>query len=397
VQKQIGATLLVAGTCIGSGMVALPMVLAKLGIIPSILIMLVTWGIVYYTALFSVELNLHSEKGLSLGAMGRKFSGKYAEILGNSSVKLLSCALLSVYISGESSVIEKLLETHSISCAPGIISATLAAVMLLLLQVPTHIVDKINRLMFLLLTVVFTVMLSAMVMSLDFSKMPLVADPSWKNISSILSVVFTSFGFQVIFHILRDYLGKDAGRLKKAFLWGSLIPAVIYILWTCGVLSVLYSSNEGFYMQMVNGHADVGDVIKELGQISGLPNLQILVWWLSISAIFTSIIGVGTGLAGSFDLMLEKVVKTSHARKIVSAVITVVPAWLVAAAIPNAFIKVFKFAGALLAIIAVLLPIYLVYNAKFEKFYYPEVNNKLLLVMSVLFGLLIMLIEFVGI
>ncbi len=32
-QKQIGSIMLVAGTCIGSGMIALPMVLAKLGVI----------------------------------------------------------------------------------------------------------------------------------------------------------------------------------------------------------------------------------------------------------------------------------------------------------------------------------------------------------------------------
>nr|WP_121543010.1 aromatic amino acid transport family protein [Candidatus Rickettsia colombianensi] len=35
-QKLIGSILLISGTCIGSGMmIALPMVLAKLGIIPS--------------------------------------------------------------------------------------------------------------------------------------------------------------------------------------------------------------------------------------------------------------------------------------------------------------------------------------------------------------------------
>ena len=32
-QKLIGSILLISGTCIGSGMIALPMVLAKLGIV----------------------------------------------------------------------------------------------------------------------------------------------------------------------------------------------------------------------------------------------------------------------------------------------------------------------------------------------------------------------------
>ncbi len=48
--KQTGSILLVAGTCIGSGMIALPMVLAKLGLIPSLFLMLLTWLLMYYNA-----------------------------------------------------------------------------------------------------------------------------------------------------------------------------------------------------------------------------------------------------------------------------------------------------------------------------------------------------------
>jgi tyrosine-specific transport protein len=44
-QKKIGATLLIAGTCIGSGMIALPLVLAKVGLVPSILLMVAIWFI----------------------------------------------------------------------------------------------------------------------------------------------------------------------------------------------------------------------------------------------------------------------------------------------------------------------------------------------------------------
>ncbi|MFP3012075.1 MAG: aromatic amino acid transport family protein [Rickettsia sp.] len=46
-QELIGSILLISGTCIGSGMIALPMVLAKLGIIPSIILMFIIWFIMY--------------------------------------------------------------------------------------------------------------------------------------------------------------------------------------------------------------------------------------------------------------------------------------------------------------------------------------------------------------
>ena len=98
-QKLIGSILLISGTCIGSGMIALPMVLAKLGIISSII----------YTSVINLELNLQAGKGLTLGMLGKYFSGHTAQIIGTVSLKLLSYALLAVFIYGGSSILQKLL------------------------------------------------------------------------------------------------------------------------------------------------------------------------------------------------------------------------------------------------------------------------------------------------
>lgn len=107
--KQLGAILLVAGTCIGSGMIALPMVLAKLGLVPSLLLMAAIWFIMYYTSLINLELNLQAGQGLSLGRLGRHFSGRTAEWIGTVSLKLLSYSLLAVFIYGGSSILQELM------------------------------------------------------------------------------------------------------------------------------------------------------------------------------------------------------------------------------------------------------------------------------------------------
>ena len=111
-QKQITSALLVAGTCIGGGTIALPMALAKLGIVPSLMIMIFVWLLTYYTSLVSVELNLQSERGLSLGMLGKVLGGKIAGIIGEISVKLLCYALMSVYIYGAASIVQKLIEVY---------------------------------------------------------------------------------------------------------------------------------------------------------------------------------------------------------------------------------------------------------------------------------------------
>ena len=53
-----------------------------------------------------------------------------------------------------------------------------------------------------------------------------------KDIASIIFVVFTSFGYQVVFHTLRDYCCNDVKMLKNAFFYGSIIPLFLYISWT---------------------------------------------------------------------------------------------------------------------------------------------------------------------
>ena len=60
--KQITSIFLVAGTCIGAGMLALPLALAKIGIIYSIIIIILTWIFTYYCSLIYVELNLHCNR-----------------------------------------------------------------------------------------------------------------------------------------------------------------------------------------------------------------------------------------------------------------------------------------------------------------------------------------------
>ena len=75
-----------AGTCVGCGMIVLPMVLSNLGLIPSILLKIAVWFVMYYTSLVNLELNLQAGHVLSLGTRGRYSSGRTAELIGTLSL-----------------------------------------------------------------------------------------------------------------------------------------------------------------------------------------------------------------------------------------------------------------------------------------------------------------------
>ena len=381
--KQIGAILLVAGTCIGSGMIALPMVLAQLGIVPSTLLMLAIWLVMYCTSLVNLELNLQAGRGLSLGGLGRHFSGKYAEAIGLVSIKLLSYALLAVFLYGSASVAAKLL--HAETSHITLLIALLSTLMLLL---PLKLLDYLNRLLFVGLLAVITILVAGLASMINWSDLPLFA-PNYKDFAVWRAVVFTSFGFQVIFHTLTNYCNKDVLTLKRAFFYGSLIPAIVYIIWTSSVLSVVHHESPQFYQHMLTGKIEVGDLVSELSVIAKWQAVQILVWWISLLAIITSILGVGVGLCDSLNTMFAGKLKHARLRNIAAAVVTILPAYLVAILVPNAFIAVLGFAGMILAVIAVLLPIYLLKQAKPHKLFYPSLSRQWLLYICVACGVLI--------
>lgn len=395
-QRKLGSILLVAGTTIGSGMIALPMMLAKLGLIPSIGLMLVIWSLMYYTALINLELNLQAGDGKPLGTLGRIFSGRISEALGFISLKLLSYSLLAVFIYGGASVIQRLMATslgHEYSFTT--IATYYAFGTMAILLLPLKVIDYTNRFLFIALLLVLAILLTGLGTSIHWHDLPLVAT-SYSDCSvwyAAVPVVFTSFGFQVVFHTLTNYCNNDEKMLKQAFFWGSFIPAVVYIIWTSGVLSVVYHYNPAFYDQIMVGKADVGDLVKELSTIAHWQTIQMLVWWISILAILTSVIGVGIGLVDSLNHQFDRINLSPVLSHPISVLITVLPAYFVAIFIPNAFISVLGFAGMILAIIAVLLPVYLFYKGKFKTLHYPELKYSTLIILSALAGIAVILCE----
>lgn len=394
--KQIGAILLIAGTCIGSGMIALPLVLAKLGLIPSIVLMISIWMLMCFTSLINLELNLQAGHGFSLGKLGRLFSGRIAEWVGTISLKILSYSLLAVFIYGGSSILQELLESKTAAEFSFAFLATIfALISMVLLLLPIRWIDYFNRFLFIGLLIVVAVLIMGLNLTIDWSDLPLISKQytDLSILSSVIPVVFTSFGFQVIFHTLANYCKMDPKMLKRAFFWGSLIPALVYIVWTCGILSVVYQNNPEFYEKMASGKAEIGELIQVLSGIAKWQSVQLLVWAVSLLAISTSVIGVGLGLMDSLKGMMAEKVVNSKVRTILASIITILPAYLVVMLVPNAFITVLGFAGMILALIAVLMPVYLFWKMKKDKLHYPELKKNYLILFAFLVALLVITCE----
>lgn len=368
--RSLGAIMLVAGTSIGGGMIALPMSLASVGLIPGLAIMVGVWAVAYYSALINLELNVRAGKGLALGAMGRYFSGPSMELLGNFSLWVLTFSLLAVYLLGGSSIVKETMLEMDTPFSPDFLIRAGALILLGILCLPLRLVDYVNRVLFVALIgaiLVLTVGLAARALMLNDLPWFESGISSWRALGAVVLVVFTSFGFQVIFHTIAAYCDFKASVLKRVFFWGSLIPALVYILWVFGVLGMIHHTRPTFYREMVMGSDNAGRLVKELSAISQWKGMHYLVGWVSFLAIVTSAIGVGIGLLQSLkqagEGLLGKNWAPASVRKISAAVLAVGIPYVWIFYISRTFLKVLGFAGIILALVALLIPGYLLYRS----------------------------------
>lgn len=400
--KVFGSICLVAGTAMGAGMIALPMVLSKIGLINSVLLMMGTWFIMYISSLINIELNLTAKKGLALGELGRKFSGPIASVVGDVSLGLLGYSLLSAYIYGSISILEKLLESLFNTVIDfSFLSIITVACLFAILMTKIKLVDYVNRTLFLTMLALFGLLIVSMGVSLDISNLPLSVGKAHEISSWVicLPVLFTAFGFQIIFHTLTNYLDHDKQALKKAFFWGSLTPAIIYLLWIIAVLGLLYKHNPDFYQITLTQTIEAGELIQALSGITQWKHLKFFYWSVSLLAILTSAIGVALGVMDAWHQKLSYISDfPSKILKFLAICFTLLPAYLVAIIIPNAFIHALSFAGMVLTVIAIFLPLYLLYHIQKskEQIIYAILKFKPILWITFLFGVLILGAEMIN-
>lgn len=388
--KLFGCICLVAGTSIGAGILALPIILAKFGLIYGSVLMLSTWGICYLSALLNLELNLRAGRGLPLGALGMHFSGAKANVIGSSSLLLLCYALVCAYIYGGTSTL------MSVEGLPLTFTQTACAFTVcigLVVLWPVAKIDQVNRVLFISLIVAVLTILLILLGYLDFTNLPMSFSEKLPlfNYNSAIPVVLTAFGFQVIFHTLVNYTEKDSVMLKRAFFWGSLFPAIVYIIWTTVVCSLIYHHNPQLFAKMVLQGIEVGEMVQELSSISHLPIISSLIWLISFLAVAKSMICVSLGLIDALKIKYK--VLANHTTAVLCVLI---PALGVAILVPNAFIKALAFAGAILAFMAILLPLYLLgcANAREQQTcYYPIVRRPIILVLLAFYGFWVVISE----
>ncbi|MEG9498770.1 aromatic amino acid transport family protein [Mannheimia indoligenes] len=390
--KILGSALMIAGTAIGAGMLAMPLTSAGMGFGATALLLIGLWALLAYTGLLFMEVyQTAPQKDVGVASLAEQYFGLFGRALATFSLLVLLYALLSAYITGGGSLLSGIMPEMADADMKLKISILIFTVVLgAFVVVGVKSVDGLTRVLFLGKIIAF---IAVLVMMLPKAKLENLTAIPLDNllVLSAVPIFFTAFGFHVIMGTINTYLDADIGKIRKSIYIGTAIPLVAYLLWQLATHGVL-SQNE--FTTILKQDPTLNGLVTATSQITGSTILGEMVRLFSVLALITSFLGVSMGIfEGVGDLLKRLNLPTN---RLWLTIATFTPPLLFALFYPDGFIMALGYAGLLFAFYGMILPIGLAWKARRQhpNLPYRVIGGNLALVIALIAGICIMVIPF---
>lgn len=359
--KLFGGILLIAGTSIGAGMLALPVTCAPLGFFYSTLLLLVCWLFMYLTGLLVLEVNLGLEDNASYISMARATLGPIGGFFNWLFFLLLLYSLLAAYVSGGGDIMQDLLVNRFKLNLHSDLGPLLWVVLFsIVIFFGVSVADKLNRIFMFGLIAAYAFLMTIALPKVDFH-LPL--NGEIKYVWAALPVLFASLAFHIIIPSLCRYLDRNESQLRKIILFGSLLPLVVYIAWEFVIFGIIpVQGEQGLLAILKSGHA-ASQITNSLQSILQNAWVSAASRFFVIFALASSFLGVAYGL---YDLIRDGLdIESSTRGRLLGLFMTLLPPLLFALAYPAGFIFALKYSGIFVAIIHGIFPVLMAVSSRY--------------------------------
>lgn len=387
--KYIGGILLIIGTSIGGGMLALPMVNAETGFLSSSLLLMLCWFLMTIGAFYILEVNLFLPQGKHMLSMASATLGKPGLVVAWVSYIFLLYALLSAYISGGADVFTSLAYYAGLELRSWQASLVFTLLFGSIVYGGIYRVDLLNRsLMFAKLGVY----LLLVVLIIPFVETKNVLSNHIAAAPPTLMVLITAFGFAIIVPNLRDYFNDDKVVLKKILFIGSLIPLICYILWDLVIMGTIpLGGEQGLETLMQNPRPT-----SALAQLLSLQVNNALInsffHFFTSVCMLTAFLGVSLCLMSFFADGLQ--IAQRGREGLLLFILTFLPPLLLVTFYPGIYLHALNYAGIACVILLLMLPALMsFYGRKKFKAVYQVPGGKLMQGIVLIASLLLLLNE----
>lgn len=378
--KLLGSSLIISGTALGAGMLAIPMVLAQFGLWYGTLLMIFICFGTTYAALLLLEATVKAGGGLGLNSIARKTLGKGGQLISNGLLYALLICLLMAYILGAADLFGQMASKLGIEITNTQSQVGFTLISGLVIAAGTGIIDKLNRALFFVMIASLSATLVFLMPEFSANNLARVINNDHLELIKTSAVLFTSFGFMVVIPSLVAYNHEATDtQLRNMVIVGSLIPLVCYLCWLFAVVGNLNPTQLG----ELKG---VGDLIAAFEHHSS--------WIGSLLAVFTglalltSFFGVAMSLYNQNRDMFNK-------NRVVTYILTFILPLIGSLFAADKFLAVLGYAGIILVLLAVFVPLAMVYKLRQSQSAesverYTAEGGKPMLVFSLLFGVFLL-------
>lgn len=356
----IFATFLVAGTAIGGGMLALPVVTGLSGFVPSLVIMLFCWISMTITALLLLEVNLWMEEGAHFITMSKRMLGLPGQIVSWILYLFICYASLVAYTAGGG-----IYFTHAInSIFNSSISIGMGAVLFLVIfgiivDLGSEVVGRVNAILFIGMIAAY---FALVVGGLDEVKAANLEHQTWRLCLLAIPLTLTTFSFQTMVPSLTPYLKRHGPALRIAVIGGTTITFIVYAIWQWLILGIVPLEGkqgllEAFALgepatQFVSAHVQG----RWIGKIAE---------YFAFLAIVTSFLGIGLGLV---DFLLDGLhLKRSGKSRLLTGALIIIPTLIFATQFERVFLVAMELSGGIGdAILNGMIPVMMVWVGRYR-------------------------------
>jgi tyrosine-specific transport protein len=348
-KKIFTASLLIAGTTIGAGMLALPIVTAVSGFMPSIIVFAICYLFMMATGLLLVEALSWYKGEFNLVSLATTLLGPFGKWLAWLLYLFLFYTLTVAYTAGGADILQGVFGLPKFLSEIIFVSSLAYVVMK-----GTKTVHSVNHYFMMGMILAYA---GLMLSGWDALNFEYLKRAEYGSVLLGLPVVFTSFSYQGTIPSVKTYLNNDVKALKKAIIIGITIPFVIYVIWQSFIMGLVP------YNYLIEAQSLGKSAVYPLEKQLNAPWVFKFGTLFAFFAITTSFLGVTLGLK---DFIKDGLKIEKEKGQFFLMLLTFLPPFLIAQFSYNIFITALRFAGGIgCALLLGLMPIMMVWKGRY--------------------------------
>ncbi len=381
---------LIAGTCIGGGMLALPVATGVSGFFPSTVMMALCWFAMTASALLLLEVNLWMKEGAHVITMASTLLGPVGKAV-SWLVYLFICyaSIVAYTAAGGELVVQAAADIAGLDLDVQWGCLFFIVFFGSIIYLGSQIVGRVNAILFIGMIVAYIALVTT---GIPEVKSSFLSHAYWPTSYLAIPLFLTTFSFQTMLPSLTPYLKRNAWALRIAIIGGTTLTLVVYLLWQWMVLGIVPVDGPNSLMKALEAGLPITQYLRvhvENAWVSTLAE------YFAFFALVTSFLGLALGL---FDFLSDGLsIKNEGKGRFYLSLLIIVPTFIFSAYFERIFVLALETSGGFGdSILNGIIPVLMVWVGRYV-FHFPSDNQtpggKFLLIVVLLFFVLALFLE----